>query len=323
MSTDERDDPVLEEAIEWMARIQSGAFDSQQQRALELWRGQSPRHAQVFDQLLKGLAAVQASPWRGRTSAPLLRALEQPSSRRRFIGNSLGVLGVALGAGLFGRWLQSGMGLPGEWATGTGERRHWQLDDGSRLELNARSRVLPRFFDQQRALVLRKGTLLLDIAENTVSSFEIATAVGVLHSHAGRLQVGEEGAGIRLLTLQGEALLRLPNGENVAVPGAHSLLFDAHGVLSRASLQPGEGSWASGWLEVNDKPLSWVTDAFRPYLPGVVLLDDSAAQIRVNGLFPLDDMPISLEMLERSLPVAVIRYSDYWVSIAAINTSLS
>ncbi|QUW65127.1 hypothetical protein KFQ04_22450 [Pseudomonas synxantha] len=109
----------------------------------------------------------------------------------------------------------------------------------------------------------------------------------------------------------------------MAVPGAHSLLFDAHGVLSRASLQPGEGSWASGWLEVNDKPLSWVTDAFRPYLPGVVLLDDSAARIRVNGLFPLDDMPISLEMLERSLPVAVIRYSDYWVSIAGINTSLS
>ncbi|EIK67836.1 sigma factor regulatory protein, FecR/PupR family [Pseudomonas synxantha BG33R] len=319
MSTDERDDPLLEEAIEWMAQIQSGAFDSQQQRALERWRGQSPRHAQVFDQLLKGLAAVQASPWRGRTSTPLLRALKQPSSRRRFIGNSLGMLGVALGAGLFGRWCNRARGCLVSGRPVPGERRHWQLDDGSRLELNARSRVLPRFFDQQRALVLRKGTLLLDIAENTVSSFEIATAVGVVHSQAGRLQVGEEGVGIRLLTLQGVAFLRLPNGENVAVPGAHSLLFDAHGVLSRAPLQPGEGSWASGWLEVNDKPLSWVTDAFRPYLPGLIMLDDRIKKIRVNGLFPLDDITISLDMLEQSLPVEVVRYSDYWISIISLH----
>lgn len=111
--------------------------------------------------------------------------------------------------------------------------------------------------------------------------------------------------------LRGDALLRLPTGENVAVPSAHSLLFDARRVLARDGLQLGEGSWAS------DKPLSWVAEAFRPYLPGVVLLDDSAAKIRVNGLFPLDDMATSLEMLERSLPVAVIRYNDYWVSITA------
>ena len=315
MSQADRDDAVLEEAIEWMAQIQSGSFDSQQQQALEQWRGQSPHHARVFDQLLKGLASVQASPWRGRTSAPLLRALERPSSRRRFIGNSLSLLGVLVGAGLLGRWLQSGMGLPGEWVTGTGERHRWLLDDGSRLELNARSKVLPRFIDQQRGLVLRRGALLLEVAENPVSAFEVTTSAGIVSSQAGQLQVAEEGACIRLLTLRGEALLRLPTGESIVVPSAHSLLFDARRVLARDGLQPDEGSWASGWLEVNDKPLSWVAEAFRPYLPGVVMLDDKAAKIRVNGLFPLDDIPISLEMLERSLPVAVSRYSDYWVSI--------
>lgn len=84
MSRVDRDDAVLEEAIEWMAQIQSGSFDSQQQQALEQWQGQSSHHARVFGQLLKSLASARASPWRGRTSAPQLRALKQHSSRRRF-----------------------------------------------------------------------------------------------------------------------------------------------------------------------------------------------------------------------------------------------
>ncbi|MCO8167142.1 FecR family protein [Pseudomonas sp. 21LCFQ02] len=308
---------LLEEAIEWMAQIQSGSFDEHQQQALEQWRNQSPEHARVFDRLLAGLASVQASPWRGRHSEPLLRAIEEPFSRRRFIGNSLALSGVLLGAGLFARWMQAGMGLPGELVTATGERRRWQLDDGSHLELNARSRVVPKFDDRYRGLQLRRGTLLVEVAEQNLP-LEIATAHGAVHSQAGQVQVGEEGDGIRLLTLRGEALLHLPGGARIAVPGAHSLLFDGQGVKQRETLQPGEGSWASGWLEVHDKPLGWVIEAFRPYLPGIVVIDEATARVRVNGLFPLDNMNVSLDMLSRSLPVEVVRHSDYWVRIKTV-----
>lgn len=305
---------LLEEAIEWMAQIQSGNFDQHQQQALERWRHQSPEHARVFDRLLAGLASVQASPWRGRQSEPLLRAIEEPFSRRRFVGNSLALCGVLLGTGLLARWMQAGMGLPGEMVTATGERRRWQLDDGSHLELNARSRVLPKFDDRYRGVELRRGTALVEVAEKTIP-LQIATAHGAVHSLAGQVQVGEEGGGIRLLTLRGEALLHLPGGARIAVPGAHSILFDGQGIKQREALQPGEGSWASGWLEVHDKPLGWVAEAFRPYLPGIVMIDEVTARVRVNGLFPLDNMDVSLDMLSRSLPVEVVRYSDYWVRI--------
>ncbi|MCW5334658.1 hypothetical protein IGA99_26415, partial [Pseudomonas aeruginosa] len=46
---------------------------------------------------------------------------------------------LAGGAGLE-RWVQAGMGLPGELATGTGERRDWLLADGSRLRLTRGAR---------------------------------------------------------------------------------------------------------------------------------------------------------------------------------------
>ncbi|MFF6707593.1 FecR/PupR family sigma factor regulator, partial [Pseudomonas aeruginosa] len=81
---------IVEEAIEWMVRLQSGDFSAAEGDALERWKALSSEHAEVFRQLLGSLAPLQDSPWRGQPSATVLRALEQPSSRRRFVGGALG-----------------------------------------------------------------------------------------------------------------------------------------------------------------------------------------------------------------------------------------
>ncbi|MDO1596416.1 DUF4880 domain-containing protein, partial [Pseudomonas aeruginosa] len=79
---------IVEEAIEWMVRLQSGDFSAAEGDALERWKALSSEHAEVFRQLLGSLAPLQDSPWRGQPSATVLRALEQPSSRRRFVGGA-------------------------------------------------------------------------------------------------------------------------------------------------------------------------------------------------------------------------------------------
>ncbi|MBM2517605.1 DUF4880 domain-containing protein [Pseudomonas aeruginosa] len=130
---------IVEEAIEWMVRLQSGDFSAAEGDALERWKALSSEHAEVFRQLLGSLAPLQDSPWRGQPSATVLRALEQPSSRRRFVGGALGLFvllagGAGLSAGSRPAWV-----CPANWRLGTGERRDWLLADGSRLRLNARA----------------------------------------------------------------------------------------------------------------------------------------------------------------------------------------
>ncbi|MBW6280720.1 hypothetical protein KZ848_33240, partial [Pseudomonas aeruginosa] len=120
---------------------------------------------------------------------------------------------------------------------------------------------------------------------------------------------------IRLVTLRGSARLTTGEGRQLAVAARRSLLFDAGGLLEQGPMQAGEDAWASGWLEVHDRSLAWVAEAFRPYLPGILQLDAEIAGNRVSGLFPLDDMHTSLDMLGRSLPIRVLRYSDYWISL--------
>ncbi|EPG3448212.1 TPA: DUF4880 domain-containing protein, partial [Pseudomonas aeruginosa] len=88
---------IVEEAIEWMVRLQSGDFSVAEGDALERWKALSSEHAEVFRQLLGSLAPLQDSPWRGQPSATVLRALEQPSSRRRFVGGALGLFVLLAG----------------------------------------------------------------------------------------------------------------------------------------------------------------------------------------------------------------------------------
>ncbi|EQL42998.1 hypothetical protein M770_33740 (plasmid) [Pseudomonas aeruginosa VRFPA03] len=72
---------IVEEAIEWMVRLQSGDFSAAEGDALERWKALSSEHAEVFRQLLGSLAPLQDSPWRGQPSATVLRALERGPRR--------------------------------------------------------------------------------------------------------------------------------------------------------------------------------------------------------------------------------------------------
>ncbi|MCU1723127.1 FecR/PupR family sigma factor regulator [Pseudomonas sp. 5P_5.1_Bac1] len=103
MNEQRLDDPVAEEAIDWMVRLQSGDFDDHLYAELEHWRSRSSHHRQVYQRLLAGLAQFQQSPWRGRASQPLLRSLEQSDGRRTFLCTALGLSLLLGGAG----WLAS------------------------------------------------------------------------------------------------------------------------------------------------------------------------------------------------------------------------
>jgi transmembrane sensor len=315
MSRDPVQDEVIEEAILWMVRLQSGEFCPQEQQELDRWRALSTRHEQAFQQLTGGLEQVQASPWRNRPGGQLLRAIEVPSSRRQFVRNSLAVAGLALGVGLIGRLSTAGLALPGDLYTATAERRSWQLEDGSRLDLNARSSVTPQVNGTQRLLRLRQGELLVQIAGDPRLPFLIDTAAGRIQANAGRILVREEADAIRLVTLDSNAQLAPLNASSRALDARQTLLFNRHGVLTQAPMQRSETAWLDGWLEVRNQPLSWVVQAIRPYRRGILRLDPAVANLRVSGLYPLDNTRQTLEMLASSLPISIVSHSEYWVSI--------
>jgi transmembrane sensor len=57
--------------------------------------------------------------------------------------------------------------------------------------------------------------------------------------------------------------------------------------------------------------------ALQPYRTGVLRIDPKAAQIRVSGVFSLDDTDGTLRALAQTQPVRVLERTSYWVTISA------
>lgn len=308
------DETLIDEAAQWMALLQSGDVSLGERAAFEAWRTADPRHQQIIEQMGGGLNLLRNPNLRAVPRNSLLHSLNAPSSRRRFISGSLSVLGVAVLAGLLGRrygWLPEA----GELSTGTGERRDFALQDGSALTLNARSRVVPLFDSTQRLLALRSGELLVDVAKDPSRPFVVETEHGRIRALGTKFLVQHNDDSTRLVMLHSQVEVVTASGARQVVEAGESLLFNDRGILPLQRSNGHESAWTQGRLEVRDRPLSEVIDSLRRYRRGIVHVSAEVADLRLSGLYPLDDSDRTLQLLERSLPIRILWHNPYWISI--------
>jgi transmembrane sensor len=306
------EDAVVEEAARWMALLQSEHASVQERQAFEAWCAADIRHRQVIDQMSGGMRLLRSQALHGVPSERLLHSLKAPSSRRRFVAGSLGV--VALAALFLGR-RQGWLGDTGELYTGTGERKHLTLEDGSLLTLNAQTRVMARFDAHQRVLELRDGELLVDVAKDPTRPFVVQTRHGQIRALGTRFLVQHDEASTRLAMLHSRVEVVTRDGARQIVEAGQSLRFDEQHTFGTGPLKGDEAGWTQGRLEVHDRALSEVIDSLRSYRRGILRLSPDVARLRLSGIYSLDDTDRTLQLLQNSLPIRVTYHSAYWVSI--------
>ncbi|MNR00065.1 fec operon regulator FecR [compost metagenome] len=47
----------------------------------------------------------------------------------------------------------------------------------------------------------------------------------------------------------------------------------------------------------------------------MIRVDPAVAELRLSGVFPLDDAERALRALEPALPIAVTRHTQYWLQV--------
>lgn len=307
-------DSVLDEAAHWMARLQSGYASVAETQAFQAWHDSHPQHAQVFQRMAQGLGQARRPALQSLGDEQVIRALNTPSSRRRFIQGSLGALAML---GVTGVGLQ--LAVPRGWARGdlyttTGERRSFALAGGSRLTLNAQSRVSPLQGASQDELYLHHGTLQLECVGQPVVIDTAAARVDV--TQGGRVLVERRNDGeVNLTVVASQVRLRTGQGDALRVDAGQRARLMPAAAPSIGRADPAASAWLSGLLQVHNRPLGEVVEALRAYRYGIVRVSPQAAQLRVSGLYPLDDSAKALRLIAASLPIRVLSYSDLWVSI--------
>ncbi|MCM8567582.1 FecR domain-containing protein [Thauera linaloolentis] len=333
MSACSRDDEkpvsrrVLDDAIAWQLQLDGMAAGHPERTAHKAWLAAHPDHARAWRQLAQIDAELGALP----RQAPIRHVLAR--SRRRAgwkeaAGTFVLALAVGLGTLLIDRHQPIG-GLLADYRTGTGERRTVTLPDNTVIVLNSRSAVDVDFGADRRAVRLREGEIHIETAHGDPAErrpFIVLTADGSLRALGTRFIVRRDDGGTLLTVTESAVLARSavcpaePEAACAAeqrVDAGQRLHLTADAVGAVLPARADAEAWKEGMLVVDGEPLAAVAAELARYRPGLLWVAPDAADLRVTGTLPLDDGERALAVLAASLPVRVVRYGGWLVSIEA------
>lgn len=212
-----------------------------------------------------------------------------------------------------------------ELTTGLAERDVVILEDGSRMELNARTVVGVKFGLADRRVTLTRGEALFTVAKDASRPFVVETAAGVVRAAGTVFNVRATDAGgrVEVTVLEGSVRLGLKNNatdEAALSPGTQAWLGGGGAVSVRVLPEGGAqdaGAWRSGQVVFHDTPLGEALERFAAYHPKTIVVEADAAELRLGGRFALNDLNGLLDAVQRVLPVRIGWEPDGVVRIKA------
>lgn len=309
-------DPALAEAVEWMVLLRSGQAGHREAAAFETWRTQDPAHGAACDRLAGAFGAVARLRERGVPAAVAQRSL-QGLSRRSVLRATLGLAGLGSGASLLGWQVAGSQGLLADQHTGLAQRRQETLPDGSTVWLDARTAVDVAMETSQRTLALYRGRLLVQASAAAVP-LQVHTPQARIQANDARFIVqARRDQALQVTALRGTVALALPAGNRLELAEGRRATLAAHRAPELAAARGTESLWTRGFIAMDNEPLAQLIDALRDYHAGVLDLKADVAELRVSGMFSLDEPDRTLQALAETRPVRVRTMTRYWVSIEA------
>lgn len=316
--------PVAEEALRWAVRkLDARSWTARDEAALDAWLKESPAHEAEF----RRHTSVVARMSRPDAFSPEVRLKAKQAastrvasavSRRTLLAMLFGSVTVALVIGFFALrpkpWVQA-------YATAAGVRDEVELPDGSRVFLDAGSRMTCEFTKTRRTVQLIAGAAAFRVTSDAARPFEVsagkqtARVVGTFFEVKLTPARAEESVSVavregivevrsRETTGAWSEAVRLTAGKRGAWAGSGG------NPVIHAVAAEGFAAWRSGRMFYQDAPLSEVVSDLRRYFDGRIELADTAlGDLRVTGAIPLDNVSAATELLANTLPVRVRQVS--------------
>ncbi|WP_225934161.1 FecR family protein [Pseudomonas azerbaijanoccidentalis] len=306
---------MIAEAAQWLTLLHDEAVSDTDREAFNAWCKADPRHQLAHKRmraLWSSLDELPAVPAR----LALKQAFVQPRGKTARRGAQVfGVLSV-----LFCAWF--GLeNLPlwfADQRTDVGERREVALADGSRVQLNSNSALDVKFDGRQRVVELLTGEMWVEVAKDAQRPFVVRTDQGTATALGTRYLVRRAEDGATVVTVLESVVAAKPNGAEAVkvMAGQQTRLKDGRAQAPQAIGNADPDAWTRGLLKVDDRPVSEVLQALAGYRHGLVRFDVQALQdLRVSGVFRLDDTDAALATLADNLPIKVEYFTDLLVVV--------
>ncbi|MBL4827043.1 MAG: FecR domain-containing protein [Spongiibacteraceae bacterium] len=311
---------VLDQALQWAVVMHSGTQSTEDQQAFDSWLAESVfnqiawQRLQLIDQ---EFASVRP---RADMGAKALKCVATQGQRKRWNKSLSALLSLTLLLGLVFALLPRATIWQAQYVTASGEQQQIQLASGARLYLNSNTALDIDKGDTVTQVRLYRGQLFVDSsAASSAQKPIIITDDGRFTPVGTRFCVHKQKQATHLSVTQGEVTIQTLNKPQARVRAKSGERWQVSEAsvnrLAPSGLNP-EG-WLEGIIEADNARLGDVLDALSHYRRGWLTYDQGAEQLRVTGVFRLDDTESALNALEASMPLTIERTTRWWISVKA------
>ena len=332
-------------------RRRSGSWSDADEAELRLTMQQDPEFADAFSRVQQSWSAIGQHA----TSAELMAMREQAISRarrasaQRWLGDdkkrSLG-LRIAAGVAALAVALTAGYELapfgyrPGEYKTDIGHQRMVELEDHSRVALDAATRLRVRYTKDARLIELLNGQAQFSVAKDPARPFKVEAGDHTVIAVGTVFTVEYVDSQISVAMLEGKVAV-LPQDDSVGKtqsppdavlpsggaaqsgesPGAGGIIeleageaLHVHSsgrttIIPKADLEAAT-AWREGKVIFHEEPLGEAVRRLNRYSQLQIEIDDSElAAMQVSGVFEAGNAQAFVEAVQAYLPASAV-YAD-------------
>jgi ferric-dicitrate binding protein FerR (iron transport regulator) len=328
LSLNRRGEPhqqVVKQAIHWLLRLRNNSANARLRQQCEVWRAEHHEHELAW-QRVQSLQAELSSNLRAVPGAQVafntLENSAQGLGRRQALKLLSGAMLMGSAAWL-GKDAVGWQQWTADFATATGERRGFQLPDGTRLELNTASAVDLDYNAQQRLIKLTRGEIIvtcggIDEGSPFDRPLRVQSRQGVYEGVGARFIVRQDNDCTRLSVTGGMVLIHSPlaaDGTPTQVQAGQSYLIDHHRAKLAPPLDMDAGAWVDGLIVTRNMRLGDFLDEVGRYRHGYLTCAADIADLRLSGVFRLENTDRLLAILPQTLPVQLRYRTRWWVTL--------
>ncbi len=300
-------DKAYAEAAAWLARLCADRRDAVDEEGFRAWLAAAPENAVAFEAIDRTWDVL------GAISAPddaVRRPRERVISRRLLLA-SVGL--VTVGATSFYAFRSASADT---FETGVGEQKRVTLEDGSRLFLDAQTKVSLSYSETVRSALMPYGRANFQVAFDAKRPFVVEAAQRRIVADHCNFDVRCDGEKVQVVLIHGEADIhpeaagspttRLRSGERmIAVAGVEK--FD------RPKLAP-LVAWQDGYEIFESTRLEEAVAEMNRYSDTKITVDPRVADRRVSGVYRTGDNVAFARVVAQLLSVGV-RQGDQTLSL--------
>ncbi|MCG2840688.1 FecR domain-containing protein [Sandaracinobacter sp. RS1-74] len=299
-------DRALEEASDWLLRIEDAPADAALRAELEAWLAADADNAKAWALAHRTVRLSRLADAGERAAAvpapPNLVARRFARSGPRYHPARHALAAMAAAVAVIVIAPDTLLRLRGGHASSTAETRALRLADGSTVILGADSAIIGKTDAGKREIALLRGEAWFDVAHGNGRPFVVRADDMTVTVTGTAFDVAMTDRTLSVGLARGSVRVARPGQPAVEIamkPGQRVAIDRASGAAAATTVDlPEIGAWRSGRLAVRNANFSDVVAALDRYHAGVILVrGERLASARVTGVYDLADPAGSLRTL--------------------------